>query len=300
MGAVPGQAALQEFPCPVCGSSETPSLYPDTLGGQLPVFGYDFSHEHTRTYQIVWCRACAHAFSSPRPAELWRCYQDVEDAAYLARQPDRLASAGKALARLRRHVPDGRLLDVGCATGDFLSVAQAHYHVEGLELSRWASAIARRRGLTVHQCGLQDLVGRCTYDVLTLWGVIEHFEHPGQELVRMSQLLRPGGIVALWTGDVTSIPSRLLKRRWWYIQGQHLQLFSRRSLRALFFRHGFREVWMGRYPYVLTMGSVSRSLGRYPRVRAALRWFLEAPGVRDQALTFALPGELFAIFQRAN
>ena len=286
------------YPCPICGRQDSGPLYPDTLGRDLPRLVYDYSPAHMRTYRWVRCQACRHAFCSPRPARLWRLYEDVEDPAYLEFQPNRIATAHKVVQRIRRHCPAGRLLDIGCATGDFLSVARGAFDVEGLELSRWAAGIARGRGLRVHERDLGGFSADRPYDVLTLWGVIEHFEEPAQEARKMFELLRPGGIVCLWTGDAESWLARLLGRRWWYVQGQHLQLFSAHSLRRLFDAAGFTAEWIGRYPYATTIQSLAKGLRRYPAVGPMARRMLTHPLIAPRALTLALPGELFAVFRR--
>ena len=292
------KAPLVNFPCPICGGAEVKTLYPDTLKNEPPRFGYEFSADHTKTYRIVLCGRCDHAYCSPRPAHIWKHYEDVEDTAYLDCQPQRIRTAQKALARIARYKNEGRLLDVGCATGDFLSVAGERYEAEGLELSHWAARIARERGRTVHESTLEALKPPQPYDIVTLWGVIEHFEEPSRELQRISRLLNEGGLVCLWTGDIKSVPSAMLGKKWWYIQGQHIQFFSRRSLRKIFDRNGFDEVWCGLYPYVMSLGSISRSLNRYPFIGKLSEYVLRQPFLSDRMLTLALPGEMFAIFKK--
>ncbi len=288
------------FPCPICGRRTDQELFPDSLDGQLPSFGYNFSPHQMKTYRFVLCRSCHHGYASPRPMELWKSYTEVEDPAYLVRQPERLLTAQRVLPRVRRYVPAGRLLDVGCATGDFLSAAQALYEVEGVELSAWAAAIAEQRGLTIYRCRLEHVTPQTSYDVVTLWGVIEHFEDPAREVRAMHRLLRPGGIVALWTGDVDSWLARLLKQRWWYVMGQHLQLFSRQSLRALFVSQGFQELWVGRYPYVATAASITASLSRYRGIGPLMGRLLHLPFIAQRSMTLHIPGEMFAVFRKVS
>ena len=289
---------MVQFPCPICGRQEHTELYPDTLGDQLPQFGYDFTPDHMRTYRVVFCRNCRHGFSSPRPAQLWQQYEKVEDLAYLHRQKERIISAQRVIRRILRYRSSGRLLDIGCATGDFLSVARERLQVEGMELSGWAAEIARGRGLTVHRSDLARFKPVQPFDILTLWGVIEHFEHPTEEVRRMHRLLRRGGLVCLWTGDIVSWLARLLEKRWWYIQGQHLQFFSRASLEALFVQAGFQKVWIGRYPHVTTLGSIAKSLKRYSPLGTIAERLLSLPVLSGRLVTLALPGEMFAIFRK--
>jgi len=187
---------------------------------------------------------------------------------------------------------------VGCATGDFLSVAKQFYEVEGLELSDWSGKMAAERGLRVHKKTLSEMNQADTYDVVTLWGVIEHFEYPKVEIKNVFRILKPAGLVCLWTGDVSSLLAGLLGKKWWYYQGQHIQMFSRRSLCALFERNGFRRVYLGNYPYVMTMKSLQNSLSRYPSVYHSLRFILNNRLVSGRKFTVKLPGEMFALFMK--
>ena len=70
-----------------------------------------------------------------------------------------------------------RLLDVGCGTGQFLALSQkAHgWEVFGNEFSEEPVRLARERhGLTVARRELADDPGEAGYDVITMWGLLEH------------------------------------------------------------------------------------------------------------------------------
>jgi len=262
------------------------------------MFDYNFSPQHNLTYQIVRCCSCSHVYASPLPNNLWENYSSVSDKAYLKNQQSRYATAEKIIKKIKHNCSQGRLLDVGCATGDFLFIAQKYYQVEGLELSSWSTKITRQRGFKVHSCFLKDISKNNYYDIITLWGVIEHFENPRQEIKSIFKLLKPGGVVCLWTGDIDCFLSRLLGKKWWYIQGQHIQLFSRRSLFRLFKEHGFKSKYLGRYPYVMSIQAISKSIKRYPifsQIFAPLINALFSPG---HQITISLPGEMLAIFQK--
>jgi SAM-dependent methyltransferase len=225
-------------------------------------------------------------------------YEDHEDLAYMRYAEERKTTARKLIRRLCRLQPRGRLLDVGCATGDFLMVAKDIYTVEGLELSGWSVKIARQAGLTIHERTLAQMTNDGHYDIITLWGVIEHLDNPVREVRNLHRLLRPGGLVALWTGDICSVPSRLLGRRWWYIQGQHIQLFSRHSLRKLFTDNGFSTVSISLYPCVKQMHSISHSLARYPLIGSIAPKILTLPFINNKSLTLYIPGEMLGIFRK--
>ncbi|MBN2452707.1 MAG: class I SAM-dependent methyltransferase [Candidatus Omnitrophica bacterium] len=290
-------SGYREKLCPVCGSRRYKVLYPDTLGKEIPEFGYDFGPKHNKTYRIVQCLDCTHGYASSAPAKLWENYEDVVDPSYLANAKERLITAAKALKRIRKYQNGGRLLDVGCSTGDFLQAAREFYDVEGLELSGWASKIARDKGLKIHSCLPDNLKADRQYDVVTLWGVIEHFGDPKYEVESICKLIKQGGLVCLWTGDVDSFPSRLLGKKWWWIQGQHIQFFTRKSLAKLMSDNGFGGVYFGMYPYVMSMQAIAKSLERY-KALGIVRNILRHPSIKDISVEISLPGEMFAIFRK--
>jgi SAM-dependent methyltransferase len=292
-------ARMIEVACPVCGGNRYSVYLQATLGAEPPVFGYKWTPEVRRSYRMVRCEACGHVRASPRLAEMYRHYVDNVDPTYLANQPLRLATARKVLRRIRQFVPSGRLLDVGCATGDFVRAAGEWYEAEGLELSAWAREHALAAGLRVRPKLLADIEHeRGTYDVVTLWGVIEHLEDPLSEMRRVAAILKPGGVVCLWTGDVDTLLARALGSRWWYVMGQHVQLFSRASLDQLLRRAGFAPAFRGVYPYVIALGYLGESLGRYPAVGPLAKRLFNLPAVRDWTFTLKLPDQIFDIYRK--
>lgn len=278
--------------CPICASKNTHELYPSNIDVKKLVFTYEFTPESQKTFRVVRCSNCSHVFCSPLPKDIYRNYEDVIDNEYLRHSRTRKLSARSVLATVRQYVSSGRLLDIGCATGDFLEVARRHgFSAEGLELSHWSANIARKKGITVFSSRLKGLADKYPgrYDVITMWGVIEHFENPFDEMVRVSKLLKPGGVLAIWTGNVDGIMSRILGRRWWYWQGQHIQYFTDKSLNHLAMSTGFEHLTTKRYPIAATYDQVENSLNRYkfkkylkPLIKFFFLikpiWYLRMPG----------------------
>src|SRR5262249_26630348 len=118
----------------------------------------------------------------------------------------------------RRFVPErGRLLDVGCALGFFLTVARERgWQPQGVEISAWAANYARRElGLDIAQgafCDQREL--EPGLDLVTMWDYIEHSTVPDQDLAQAHALLRKGGVLAITTPDVDSWPARVFRARW--------------------------------------------------------------------------------------
>jgi 2-polyprenyl-3-methyl-5-hydroxy-6-metoxy-1,4-benzoquinol methylase len=125
-------------------------------------------------------------------------YEDYRrDESIVKRNFERFAQAMAALG------PHGRLLEVGCAYGYFLDVAQRLWDVEGIDVCEAAIDAARARHDLRMRCG--DLwstpLESSGYDWVVAWDVLEHVDRPREHLRRMGELHRPGGHLALTTGD---------------------------------------------------------------------------------------------------
>ena len=286
--------------CPICASERTVERYPaqvETLAG--PAFSYEFGPEHRKTLRVVRCLACTHQFCSPIPVEPVEHYaRGGVDPAYLAQSESRVLAAQAVLKALPGLRPRARLLDVGCATGDLLVAARERdLDASGVELSAWSAAIARERGFAVHEQPLASLEGDARFDVITMIGVIEHFTDPLAELRHVHRLLAPGGVFVGWTGDVASITARVLGRRWWYWQGQHVQYFTRRSLIEALRRTSFDVPRIATYPFAATHATLAHSLSRYRGHRVLTAMLRPAFSIK-RIWYLRIPGELLFVAQR--
>lgn len=291
---------MNKIVCAVCrGTSIREVRDANLLPGQQISFNYSFHPDCRRTLAIVECLSCSHQFCYPIPANFSSHYQDIVDAEYLQHAASRTATYERVLPELTARTSGRRLLDVGCATGDFLEAASKHgFEAVGMEPSNWSSAIATQRGFTVHRVFVEQADPQVTgtFDVITLWGVIEHFVDPRGAIESLSRLLRPGGIIALWTGDVSSITSRLMGSRWWYWQGQHIQYFTEASLRKLADISGLASTEVLTYPFCATLESLRNSVRRYA-ISPLITPLLPLLFVAGDTITIKLPGEMFAILR---
>lgn len=183
---------------------------------------------------------------------------------------------GAAVAHLRRFVPGGRLLELGCAYGFFMLEARPHFACVGVEVSQAAAAAARARGLEVHDGALDaTLAARLApVDAAVMLDVIEHLERPAETLALLAETVRPGGVLMLTTGDWETPVARWSGERWRLLTPpQHVFYFSKRTLAALLGRCGF-EVLEVSYPAKLVpLGLIgyqllSRAGLRVPALRA--------------------------------
>lgn len=156
----------------------------------------------------------------------------------------------------------GELLEVGCAYGYFLEVAQQRYRVNGLEICKEAVVDCQARGLTgVRQGAItkETLASFPMADVLVLLDVIEHLPDPGAALAEAVSKLHPGGVLLITTGDFASLCSRVMGRHWRLMTPpQHLWFFTPESIRKLgaslnleivHIDHPFKKVPLGLIAY---------------------------------------------------
>jgi len=102
----------------------------------------------------------------------------------------------------------GRLLDIGCGTGLFLSVARRRgWAVHGIDESLEATRHARDHfGLDPWVGDFEDFAAREEgFDLITGWDIIEHARDPVSLLAAVRRCLAPGGLVALSTPNQRSI-----------------------------------------------------------------------------------------------
>lgn len=166
-------------------------------------------------------------------------YSDAADPYYLEQADERIRNSDALLSLVPA---EGRLLEIGCACGFLLLAAQRRgFDAEGVEMSEWASGVARdQHGLRVHTGRLEDQgFEDDSFDVVVLADVIEHLTDPRATLREIHRITRPGGRVVVLTPDVGSPMARLAGPRWWGLLDDHYFYFSRSTIRRFFESEGF-------------------------------------------------------------
>lgn len=201
---------------------------------------------------VVRCAGCGLLYANPRwkAEHLFGRYNEDYWAHYVETVRD---TAFDPAANSRRWEPfaaaleviggRGRLLDVGCATGEFLAAAKARgweaYGVETAALA--ADYAARTHGVEVHVGALDSVPWPDGwFDAVSLWDVIEHVPSPRAYIARAARLLRPGGMLGLTTPNIRSLNYLLLGRNWEVVgPNEHIYYFNARTLDRLLRDAGF-------------------------------------------------------------
>jgi SAM-dependent methyltransferase len=229
--------------CPICGS-------PD-LADKLRVQDKSVSQE---IFTIQQCQGCEFQFTNPRPdaAHIGKYY---ESDAYVSHNSGAqgLINQVYKVARfftVRRKVAlitklngsqKGRLLDYGCGTGHFLAGAKkAGWQVAGLEPNaRARQEAAERVGQPVEEPGALASLPAGSYDIVTLWHVLEHVHTLNETLDQLIRVLRPGGKLLIAVPNVDSFDAQHYGPDWAaYDVPRHLYHFGPGPMGRLLARHG--------------------------------------------------------------
>jgi 2-polyprenyl-3-methyl-5-hydroxy-6-metoxy-1,4-benzoquinol methylase len=237
--------------------------------------------------EIYKCTSCETVFLSPERQEsaaesLYAQDYFTEREGYFfhdgvvdesGQESPHIADFRAGLALIEAHsLRSGSLLDIGCATGSFLSLARAKgWECRGVEVSAFAAARARERTGCEIFCGkLEDApFGNGAFDVITMWDLLEHLPDPRRGLEKARALLKPTGLLLVNTPNENSLlrqVARFLYRGsggWMtapvnrLYHRYHLYYFAAGTLDALLRRAGLEVVEMNTKPIPMSRGRIS-------------------------------------------
>ncbi|MFH1894709.1 MAG: glycosyltransferase [Patescibacteria group bacterium] len=166
------------------------------------------------------------------------------------------------LDKIEKFIPKtGKILDVGAATGFFIKLAeQRGWKAQGVEVSEYASKIARERGLDVATGTLENVnFEGNSFNLITFWDVVEHLSDPKLTISLAHKVLEKGGVIAINTPDSGSFIAKLLGKDWHLIvPPEHLFLFNQENLSNLLREIGFEILFIGRIGKKFTLQYASQ------------------------------------------
>ena len=137
------------------------------------------------------------------------------------------------LRRIEAQIEIGSVLDYR-GRDRFLShpARQRGWKGVGIEPSDHAASIARAKGLDVRTGAVESCeLPAESFDLVTMYDVIEHLPDPASTIQRVADLVSPSGILVINTPDSGSALARVLGKNWHLVvPPEHLNLFHRRSL----------------------------------------------------------------------
>lgn len=250
--------------CPVCGSSSLQSVF--------------LVRDHTvsqKEFEILACTQCQHRFTqdAPGPSEIGAYYKA---SSYISHTDSNKGLINRLYKLVRNRtlvgkrkeveavtgLQKGRLLDIGAGTGFFLSAMKKHqWEVVGLE----PDADARQVALQLHGIQLEEMdalfsLPPASFDVITLWHVLEHVHDLEGYVKRFRELLSPNGKLLIAVPNYTSLDAGVYGSHWAaYDVPRHLHHFAPSSMKHLLENRGFhciktKPMWFDAF-YVCLLSS---------------------------------------------
>ena len=187
---------------------------------------------------------------------------------------------GRKYKLLTRFSSGQTILDIGCATGEFLKFCAAKGMTPtGIEPSEKARKIAE----SIHNLKVGDEhaikeLQSSSFDIITMWHVLEHVPDMNMRMGDIHRLLKDNGVAFIALPNHASHDAAYYKAFWaaWDVP-RHLYHFNRKSFQSLATKHGFRVISIQPMvfdSYYVSLLSEKYKNGKSSLLKAAIRGFI--------------------------
>jgi 2-polyprenyl-3-methyl-5-hydroxy-6-metoxy-1,4-benzoquinol methylase len=203
---------LEPATCPICGPSAQ------------AVTRYDFA-----PYRVVACSSCGLNYLSPRLTQeaILKLYKDEAYYnsnisgqgydEYLEISDNWVKTFTLRLKQIAPYKSTGKVLDIGCGPGYFLSAAQKlGFDVHGLDPSDYIVEMAQKTWGSRVKLGLIESADYPpeTFDLVVAFDTFEHIYDPKKFLAAIHKVLKKDGVLAITTPDPTSALAKVSGKNW--------------------------------------------------------------------------------------
>jgi len=231
--------------CPLCKHEDQENFL---ITKDYTVSGEDFV--------IVRCTNCDFHFTNPRPSsDSLDKYYESED--YISHQDKgnslinrvykfaRMFTLNSKLKLVSKYCTSGELLDIGCGTGHFLEVCnKAGYSTFGVEPNDQARDFSKSKNIGNIYSDISEISSNeQTFDIITLWHVLEHIPDLENFTNRLKSLLSKNGILFIAVPNLESYDAKYYQQHWAaYDVPRHLYHFSQITMRNYLNINGFKHI----------------------------------------------------------
>lgn len=171
-------------------------------------------------------------------------------------EDDIINDLDKESLNINKFYRKGKLLDVGCFKGHFCKIMNDRgWDVTGVDISKDAVEYGKNKFELNLYCGeLSEFnFQKNSFDVITLWGVIEHFKEPRATVKQIYPLLKKNGLLIVKTQSQSSFLTILALLLYkisfgevkshldFFYSQEHLFRFSPKNLRVMLESEGFKQ-----------------------------------------------------------
>lgn len=222
-----------EIKCNLCGSKNIKLIYKKD------------------TFNILECNSCKFIFN-----EKWNMLSDKEklisnnilnlDAmkTYSEKEKDIYSDRFRGeLEEINKFKKYGRILDIGCANGHFLKLAnESGWETYGCDIDKNAAEYCKQCLVLNVTCGELDenRYPEKYFDVITMFHTLEHIPNFCQTIAIAQKILKPNGLIVIAVPNVNDLRRLLFKQNWLQFKEHHLWYFSKETLIFLLQKHGLK------------------------------------------------------------
>lgn len=244
--------------CPICGPAAP------------AIIRYDFD-----PHKVVACSTCGLNYLSPRLTEpaILELYKDEAYYnsnisgqgydEYMEISDNWVKTFNLRLKQIAPYKSSGKVLDIGCGPGYFLTAAQKlGYDVHGLDPSDYIVTQARKTWGDRVQLGLIESANYQpeSFDLVVAFDTFEHIYDPKKFLAAIHRVLKPGGVLAITTPDPTSLLAKVTGKNWVSFKlPEHIFYWSPDTIRKILAEH-FEFLEVRRAGQYATLGFLFRRL----------------------------------------
>ncbi len=249
-------------------------------GSRLEIFSKDFS-------SLYKCHNCGFVMTSVSNVRLAKqvrnkLYGQNYLIEYKKREPQLRQRFIKRLNDIERLKKGGRILDLGCGSGLFLSIV-AHnvklkWELYGLDINKKLVEYAKKKVNATFLFGQlqKQKIPREYFDCVTCFDVLEHDSEINENLLAIKRVLKKKGLLVIQCPNYMSVMAYLAGRYWdWWAIPDHLLHFSPTVLRRLLEHYGFKIVriftWEPAHEFVTNIaGSINRRTSKHLKLNSII------------------------------
>jgi len=189
-------------------------------------------------FNIVQCKRCGLAFLNPRPTLESMIFYYPSSTYYDHRKDEDSIKRYRIQIKFLSKLSNQKVLDLGCARGDFLIELKKKYPNIKLVGVDSNSNYVNSKDIEFYDRLLMD----CKFydnefDLITSWAVLEHVHTPGKYFEEISRILKPGGKFIFLVTNFDSLYSRI---GFWEDIPRHVYFFSRKTLKKYAKKFNFK------------------------------------------------------------
>ena len=237
--------------CNLCHSNKSVVVFPATpeIEDSAPADDYNTPSYKPQHFEIIRCTTCGLVRAGRADDFITRAafYAACQSEPSPTEEANQAATAQSRLSHIQREFfPGSTLLDVNCGQGIFVAEAmKLGWQADGINPSENEVLTARRRSPWSHIYvgNIESAIfPAASYDVITLWNVLEHTDNPRAVIERLTPWLSSGGLLVMTLPNINSVQAQIMGKQWPMLKRNTLWYFSPKNIKQLLTELGFEKI----------------------------------------------------------